>query len=187
MFKIFQFFLLYSYDNSLLCHSWFLHHCINSWCWRQRMLPSWVSWKSKTYMEERLLVTQNPSAMPSIQLPRDWDQNTQQRGCLSYNEVFEDLVIRETTSLSDDDLIWKSTCCRMGGLVIAVFDLLVNGCYAIRWPRYQRYNCMAVTETLDRNCLDMSSKNIESFFEVLWCPWRHFCENMNYLQNDHLI
>jgi hypothetical protein len=61
--------------------------------------------------------------MPSIQLPRNCYQNTRQQGCLSYNEVFEDLVIRETTSqLSDDDLIWLSTCCRVGGLVIAVLS-----------------------------------------------------------------
>jgi hypothetical protein len=106
---------------------------------------------SPKHIQEGLLATQNPSAMPSIQLPRDWYQNTRHRGCLSYNEVFEDLVIRERTSLSDDDLIWKSTRCRMGGLVIAVFscslitdatlsgDLVIGGTtvggYVVCWIR----------------------------------------------------
>jgi hypothetical protein len=78
----------------------------------------------------------------------DWEcvhkhcyENTRQWGCLSNNEVFGDLVIGQTTSLSDDDYIWESACCRMRGLLLAVLELLVIGCYAIGWPRYWRFHC----------------------------------------------
>jgi hypothetical protein len=54
-----------------------------------------------------------------------------QQGCLSDIKVSEDLVVRKTTSLSDDGLITSSARCRMGDLVLAVFKVLVNGCYVI--------------------------------------------------------
>ncbi len=54
-----------------------------------------------------------------------------QRGCLSDIKVSEDLVVRKTTSLSDDGLITSSARYRMGDLVLAVFKVLVNGCYII--------------------------------------------------------
>ncbi len=52
------------------------------------------------------------------------------RGCFS-DKVFEDLAIGKTTSLSDGGLITISARCRMGDLVLAVFEVLFNGCYVI--------------------------------------------------------
>jgi hypothetical protein len=53
------------------------------------------------------------------------------RGCLSDMKVFEDLAVGKTTSLSDGGLITKSARRRMNDLVLAVFEVLVNGCYVI--------------------------------------------------------
>jgi hypothetical protein len=50
-----------------------------------------------------------------------------QRGWLSDIKVSADLAVGKTTSLSDDGLITKSTRCRMGNLVIAKLEVLVNG------------------------------------------------------------
>jgi hypothetical protein len=113
----------------------------NYWCWRQRMLPSWVSWKSKTYGGE---ITCDTKSVSNAQHPIAKRLGSEhpttrlfivQRGLWRPHFQRNNLAVRRWPHL-------KKYSLSDGRPRYSRFELLVNGCYAIRWPRYRRYNCI---------------------------------------------